>query len=78
VRVPTIAFTVDGMRSADVVHALDQRKLATRFGHFYAYRAIRELDLLDSGGVVRVSLVHYNDLDEIDRLLTALDQILPG
>jgi cysteine desulfurase family protein (TIGR01976 family) len=78
IRVPTIAFTVDGMRSSEVVHALDQRKLATRFGHFYAYRAIRELDLLDNDGVVRASLVHYNDLDEIDRLVAALDEILPG
>ena len=66
------------MRSSEVVHALDQRKLATRSGHFYAYRAIRELDLLDNDGVVRASLVHYNDLDEVDRLVAALDEILPG
>lgn len=78
VRVPTIAFTVDGMRSGEIVHALDEQKLATRFGHFYAYRAIRELDLLDNDGVVRASLVHYNTLDEVDRLVAALDRILPG
>src|SRR5262249_35123194 len=38
-RVPTISFTVDGQDSAVVVRALDEKKVGTRFGHFYSYRA---------------------------------------
>jgi selenocysteine lyase/cysteine desulfurase len=29
-------------------------------------------------GVVRVSLVHYNSIAEVDRLVEALDEILPN
>ena len=27
-------------------------------------------------GVVRISLVHYNTTDDVDRILTALDEVL--
>ncbi|MEO1366439.1 MAG: cysteine desulfurase-like protein, partial [Acidobacteriota bacterium] len=63
-RVPTISFTVDGVRSADVPPRLDREKLAVRWGHFYAPRAVRALGLSDDDGVIRVSMVHYNTLDE--------------
>ena len=78
VRVPTIAFTVEGMRSDEVVARLDEERVATRFGHFYAYRPIRRLGLLEHEGVVRVSMVHYNRPEEVQRLVSALDRILPN
>jgi cysteine desulfurase family protein (TIGR01976 family) len=75
-RVPTIAFTVAGRKASEIPPLLDGRRLAVRWGHFYAYRAMRALGLLEFDGVVRVSLVHYNTLDEVARLVTALDEIL--
>ena len=75
-RVPTVSFTVDGRRSSEIPPLLDQRFLATRFGHFYAYRLVRDLDLLARDGVVRVSLVHYSTPDEVGRLIEALDEVL--
>lgn len=76
VRAPTIAFVVDGMPSSQVVPPLDDRHIAVRFGHFYAKRAIDALGLAGHDGVVRVSMVHYNTLAEVDRLVDALRQIL--
>ncbi len=75
-RVPTIAFTVDGRRSSEIVSRLDEHGLALRYGHFYAYRAIRDLGLLDQDGVVRASLLHYNTPAEVARLVEALDHVL--
>ena len=75
-RVPTISFTVDGHRSQDIPPQLDLHRLAVRWGHFYAPRAVRALGLPEDDGIVRVSMVHYNTLDEVDRLIEALDSVL--
>jgi selenocysteine lyase/cysteine desulfurase len=75
-RVATIAFVVEGRRSSEIPPLLDERKLAVRYGHFYAYRPIRDLGLLERDGVVRVSLVHYNAPAEVERLITGLEEIL--
>ena len=75
-RVPTISFTVEGLSSSAVIAELDARRLAARFGHFYAYRLVRDLGLPTGEGVVRVSLVHYNTPDEVARLVAALTEIL--
>jgi selenocysteine lyase/cysteine desulfurase len=37
---------------------------------------IDALDLARQDGVVRVSMVHYNTLEEVDKLIRALDQII--
>ena len=76
VQVPTIAFVVDGRPSSEIPALLDPLEIAVRYGHFYAYRPIRDLGLLAQDGVVRVSLVHYNTEAEVDRLIEALDRIL--
>lgn len=75
VRVPTIAFSVNGVHSRTIPPQIDPHRIGIRHGDFYARRLIQALGLADQGGVVRVSLVHYNTLDECDRLLQLLDQI---
>ena len=44
-----------------------------RNGNFYATRCVEALGLDREDGVVRVSMVHYNTADEVDRLIRALD-----
>ena len=78
VRVPIISFVVEGMESSDVVIRTDAHQVAIRFGHFYSARLIEHLGLDVNEGVVRVSMVHYNTLEEVDRLTAALQEILPG
>ena len=71
--VATVSFTVEGQDSKAVVEAVDAAKIGIRHGHFYAYRLIDDLGLMANGGVVRVSMVHYNTLAEVDRLVAALE-----
>ncbi len=78
VRVPVISFIVDGMPSSEIVSRTDPHRIAIRFGHFYSARLIEQLGLASRDGVVRVSMVHYNTLEEIERLISALDSILPA
>lgn len=75
-RAPTVSFAVDGRHASEIPLALDERNLAARWGDFYAPRAIRALELEERGGVVRVSMVHYNTPDEVARLLEELDLLL--
>lgn len=73
-RVPTISFVVEGRQPEAIVRHVDAHGIGIRFGDFYARRLIESLGLQDRGGVVRVSIAHYNTLDEIDRLIGHLDE----
>jgi cysteine desulfurase family protein (TIGR01976 family) len=74
-RVPTISFTIEGKSSRAVVEATDPTGLGIRFGDFYSRRLVQSLDLADPDGVIRVSAVHYNTVDEIDALIAHLDTL---
>ena len=76
-RVPTVIFTVDGVRPSDIAEALGQRNIFVWHGHNYAVEAAKHIGVYDAGGAVRVGPVHYNTIDEIDTLLNALSDILP-
>ena len=75
-RVPTISFIVDGMRSNAVTEQVDPHNIAIRYGDFYARRLIEELGLLKQEGVIRVSMVHYNTVEEVHNLIDVLDRII--
>lgn len=74
-RVPTISFVVDGIDPAELVHAVDAAKVAIRHGDFHSRRLVEALGLAPKG-VVRVSMVHYNTLEEVGRLIEALHEAL--
>lgn len=46
-----------------------------RYGDFYARHLIESLDLQKQEGPVRVSMVHYNTIDEVEKLIQAFDKI---
>jgi cysteine desulfurase family protein (TIGR01976 family) len=75
-RVPTISFVVDGVQSEDIVRRVDNHRMGIRFGDFYARRLIEQLGLTRHGGVVRVSIAHYNSVDELNRLVEHLAQAI--
>lgn len=77
-RVPTIAFRFDGRDAAEICRAMDEHHIAMRFGDFHSRRLAEYLGLTDHGGMLRVSMVHYNTLEEVDRFTQALDKILSG
>ncbi|KAJ7703924.1 PLP-dependent transferase [Mycena rosella] len=80
-RLPTVSFVVVGdrpMGSKDVVRVFDRRGgIGIRYGHFYAYTTASRLpppvDLEE--GAVRVSLVHYNTLEEVDAIIKVFEEI---
>lgn len=74
-RVPTISFVVDGIHSSTIPPKVDPHYIGIRYGDFYAKRLIEYLGLASQGGIVRVSMVHYNTLEEVDRLIAAFEQI---
>ena len=74
-RVPTISFVVDGMNSSTIPKKIDQHHIAIRYGDFYAKRLIEYLGLASQGGIVRVSMVHYNTLEEVNSLIEAFEQV---
>ncbi|MEM9207795.1 MAG: aminotransferase class V-fold PLP-dependent enzyme, partial [Pseudomonadota bacterium] len=75
-RVPTISFKVSGKHSGEIARSMDEFKLAIRFGDFHARRLIEYLGIEGDGGVVRVSMAHYNTVDEVDALIEAIETIL--
>ena len=75
-RVPTISFVVEGMKSSEIPILVDPHKIGIRYGDFYARRLITDLDLMENDGVIRVSMVHYNTLEEVDKLIRVLDDLI--
>lgn len=76
VRVPTVAFSVEGKHPQAIVEGLEAHQIAARWGDFYAKNAIETFGLEDRGGVCRISLVHYNTAAEVGRAVQALDDVL--
>jgi cysteine desulfurase family protein (TIGR01976 family) len=77
-RAPTAAFTIAGTSPRAVAEALGAAGIAVWDGDFYATGLIERLGLAESGGVVRVGLMHYNTAQEVDRLVAALGRIAEG
>jgi selenocysteine lyase/cysteine desulfurase len=73
-RVPTFAFNVPGRSSEEVAIELAAREIAVWHGDYYALEIMRRLGLEETGAV-RAGFVHYNTAEEVDRLLTALDEL---
>ena len=74
-RTPTETFTVDGIESADITNGLAERGVNAPHGNFYALEVSRWLGLGDAGGV-RVGLAPYTSVDDVDRLITGLREIV--
>ncbi len=76
-RVGTISFVHRDLSSRQIVGEIDGSGIAIRHGHMYAYRLCQRLGLDPEDGVVRISLVHYNTPEEINRLIEVLDAVIP-
>jgi cysteine desulfurase family protein (TIGR01976 family) len=74
-RVPTFSFNLPNVHPARVTEALAEAGIGVRDGHMYAPRLMRRLGVDVDSGVVRLSLVHYNTLQEVQRLREALVQL---
>lgn len=77
VRMPTVSFVVAGRTSKSIAEALAASKCAVAFGHFYAPRCVaaQGIENVDDG-VVRISLLHYNTLAEVESVVAGLKAVL--
>ena len=75
VRTPTLLIGFDGRDAAEASAFLFERGLLAPAGSFYALEASRHLGLGDAGGL-RIGLAPYSSADEIDRLLTGIDEFV--
>jgi cysteine desulfurase family protein (TIGR01976 family) len=75
-RVATVSFVVVGRDSSSIPPHADARGIGIRWGDFYSRDLVDALGLRAANGVVRVSIAHYNTVEEVDRLIAVLDEAL--
>ncbi len=71
-RTATAFFNVAGLTPRQVAEHLAARKVNVWDGHNYAWELTGVLGIRDTGSAVRAGLVHYNDREDVDRLLDAV------
>jgi cysteine desulfurase family protein (TIGR01976 family) len=73
-RCATISFRIGEHNPTEIAAFLGERGLFTWDGNFYALNLSERLGVEQKGGVLRVGIVHYNTLQEVDRLIAALKE----
>jgi cysteine desulfurase family protein (TIGR01976 family) len=71
-RVPTFCFDIPGLTPQETAERLAERDIAVWWGNYYALETMKRLGVDVEQGAVRAGIVHYNTVEEVDRLLTAL------
>lgn len=66
-----ITFVMDGVHHQDIATLLDQQGIAVRAGHHCAHPL---MDALNVKGTVRVSFGIYNNMDDVEKLVAAIEK----
>ncbi|MCF8778603.1 cysteine desulfurase CsdA [Vibrio sp. IRLE0018] len=66
-----ITFVMDGVHHQDIATLLDQQGIAVRAGHHCAHPL---MDALGVKGTVRVSFAIYNTMQDVEKLIAALEK----
>jgi cysteine desulfurase family protein (TIGR01976 family) len=74
-RVGTVSIRIKGVSPHDAAKRLGDKGLFVWDGNFYALDLTERLGVEDSGGLIRIGVLHYNTEAEIDRLLQELRAI---
>jgi len=75
-RAPTISILPQRQSPQKLVQDLGGMGIMAGSGHFYSARLLDALGIDLDTGASRFSMVHYNTLDDVDRLIEGLDQLL--
>jgi selenocysteine lyase/cysteine desulfurase len=76
--VPTICFSVEGITPQTFATQMGQAGVGVRDGHLFAPRLMQRLGLAMETGAIRVSLLHYNKIEEIHRFEQIFLDIMKG
>ncbi|NQY08936.1 MAG: aminotransferase class V-fold PLP-dependent enzyme [Flavobacteriales bacterium] len=71
-RAATISILPKNMSVVELATKLTEQKLMVGHGNFYAVRPLESVGVEVEEGVVRVSFVHYNTMEEIQQLINGL------
>jgi cysteine desulfurase family protein (TIGR01976 family) len=71
-RVPTLCFNLKKTSPARVTETMADAGIGIRDGHMYTPRLMKRFGLRQDSGVVRISAVHYNTMEEISRFADVL------
>jgi cysteine desulfurase family protein (TIGR01976 family) len=77
-RCATIVVRIEGHTPLELATKLGERGFFTWDGNYYALNLTEQLDVERLGGFLRIGLVHYNTMEEVERLLAALREIVRG
>lgn len=75
-RCATTVVRIEGHTPLELATKLGERGFFTWDGNYYALNVTEQLDVERSGGFLRIGLVHYNTMEEVERLLAALREII--
>jgi cysteine desulfurase family protein (TIGR01976 family) len=73
-RCSTVSFRIGDHNPTAIAGFLGERGIFTWDGNYYALNLSERLGVESQGGMLRVGLVQYNTMDEVERLLTALHE----
>jgi cysteine desulfurase family protein (TIGR01976 family) len=75
-RCATFAVRIEGHTPLELATKLGERGFFTWDGNYYALNLTEQLDVERLGGFLRIGLAHYNTMEEVERLLAALREIV--
>jgi cysteine desulfurase family protein (TIGR01976 family) len=74
-RTPTVSFTVSRMRPRQAAGELARRGVCAWDGDFYSRELFDAIGVNETGGAVRLGLLHYNTIDEVDHLIDSVSAL---
>ncbi len=75
-RCATTVVRIEGHTPLELATKLGECGFFTWDGNYYALNLTEQLDVERLGGFLRIGLVHYNTMEEVERLLGALREIV--
>ena len=76
-KTPTIAFRAAGISNVDFcVRMCEEHSVFIAEGHFYALKLAEKLGLHETGSFIRAGLAPYNTMEEVERFLTGVREIM--
>ena len=75
-RLPVFSFNIKGIETDTLGHALNEAGIEARTGNYLAITLMKKLAEPFGGNALRISLVHYNTIEEIDQFFDILSTIL--
>ena len=74
-RCATFAVRIEGHTPLELAAKLGERGFFTWGGNYYALNLTEQLDVERLGGFLRIGLVHYNTMEEVEGVLATLTEI---